>query len=64
MIYKKNLNLILLLLRKNLIYYVKGYNIDLNTSFLSLSQKDKIRNFQSAKIGNLLILGLSWFKRI
>lgn len=48
-IYKYNLNLTLLLLHKNLIYYIQNYNNNLETFYLRLSQKDKIKNLLKLK---------------
>lgn len=49
MIYKYNLNLILLLLHKNLMYYIKDYNINLKENYLRLSPKNKTKNFSKFK---------------
>lgn len=49
MIYGHNLNLILLLLYRNLMYQIKDYNIDLKEIYLRLSLKKKKKTFQSSK---------------
>lgn len=53
MIYKHNLNLILLLLHKNLIYYIKDYNINLKKTCLKLNLKNKTKFFLKLKKDNL-----------
>lgn len=45
MIYGYNLNLILLLLQKILIYHVKNYNINLKKTYPRLNPRNKIKNF-------------------
>lgn len=45
MIYVHNLNLILLLLHKNLIYYIKNYNINLKKTHPRLNLENKTKNF-------------------
>lgn len=49
MIYRHNSNLTLLLLYKNLIYYAKGYNINLKKTYLRLSLENKIKDFLKLK---------------